>query len=258
MPPPNFPDKQQFDAILNPSDIINYRKRLGRLPEMGGISNILFSLDRSIPLKMRRRIPIKKAGGMIGDLYLVKKPRNKVGVRVNMGGGSPIVVELAEEFAALGFQRMALMTWGGSLQPDLKAGEIVVCSQAIRDEGTSYHYLPPEKFVSADPILVDQMVEAIHERGGTCTVGTTWTTDAPYRETAAEVLLYQSEGVKTVEMESAGLFTIGKVRNIQTVSVVVIMDSLAKLRWEVPDRLDGILKSLEIVYLAAIDVLSQP
>jgi len=64
--------------------------------------------------------------------------------------------------------------------------------------------------------------------------------------------------VKTVEMESAGLFTVGKVRNIQTVSVVVIMDSLAKLRWEVPDRLDGILKSLEIVYLAAIDVLSQP
>jgi len=71
MPPPIFPNKQQLDAILNPSDIISYRRRLGRLPEMGGISNILFSLDRSIPLKMRRRIPIKKAGGMIGDLYLV-------------------------------------------------------------------------------------------------------------------------------------------------------------------------------------------
>lgn len=122
-----------------------------------------------------------------------------------MGGGSPIVVELAEEFPALGFKRMALMTWGG-----------------------------------------------------TCTVGTTRTSDAPYRETAAEVLQYQLEGVKTVEMEFAGLFTGGKVRNIQTFSVVVIMDSLAKLHWKVPDRLDGILKSLEIVYLAAIDVLSQP
>jgi len=56
---------------------------------MGGISNILFSLDRSIPLKMRRRIPIKKAGGMVGDLYLVKKPRNKVCVMVNMGEVHP-------------------------------------------------------------------------------------------------------------------------------------------------------------------------
>lgn len=258
MPPPNFPEKHRFDAILNPSDIIRYRKQLRRLPDLDGISNILFSLDRSIPLRMRWRVPVKKAGGMIGDLYLVRKPRHQVGVMVNMGGGAPIVVELAEEFAALGFRRMALMTWGGSLQPDLRAGDIVVCNRAIRDEGVSYHYLPPDKLISADPLLVEQLVAAIQAKGGKCTVGTTWTTDAPYRETAAEIRQYQSEGVKTVEMESAGLFTIGKVRDIQAVSAVVIMDSLANLRWEVPDRLDGIIKSLEIVYLAMIEVLSQP
>lgn len=258
MPPPIFPEKHRFEAILNPADIIRYRRHLGRLPDLDGISSILFSLDRSIHQRMRWRVPVKKAGGMIGDLYLVRKPRHRVGVMVNMGGGAPIVVELAEEFAALGFQRMALMTWGGSLQPDLRAGDIVVCSQAIRDEGTSYHYLPPEKLVSADPRLVDSLVAAIHKHGGKCTVGTTWTTDAPYRETAEEILQYQSEGVKIVEMESAGLFAIGQVRKVQAVSVVVIMDSLANLRWEVPDSLDGIMKSLEIVYLALVEVLSQP
>jgi len=101
------------------------------------------------------------------------------------------------------------------------------------------------------------LVDAIRRRGAQCTVGTTWTTDAPYRETREEVMQYQAEGVKTVEMESAGLFTIGRVRGIQTASVVVGMDSLATLQWQTPERLDDISRSLEVVYAAAIDVLGQ-
>jgi uridine phosphorylase len=258
MPFPNYENKHMLEAVLNPIDIVEYRRRLGRLPKIGQPAGILFCLDRSTPHRMRRRIPIQKAGGMLGDLYLVKKPKNRVGVIINVGGGSPIIAELSEEFAALGIKRLALMTWAGALQPDLKAGDIVVCDQAIRDDGTSYHYLPPGKSISADGELVEKMVEAIKKQGGSCSVGATWTTDAPYRETREEIQRYQSEGVKTVEMESAGLFTIGKVRHIQTVSVVVIMDSLATLKWKVPERLDAILKSLEIVYAATIDVLGQP
>jgi uridine phosphorylase len=94
--------------------------------------------------------------------------------------------------------------------------------------------------------------------GSSCTVGATWTTDAPYRETLEEVRQYQSEGVQVVEMESAGLFAIGQVRGIQTASVVVIMDSLAGLRWEVPDDLNPIQKALETVYAASIRVLNEP
>jgi uridine phosphorylase len=57
-------------------------------------------------------------------------------------------------------------------------------------------------------------------------------------------------------MESAGLFAVGQVRGIQTASVVVVMDSLASLQWQVPDRLDPIQRSLEVVYSAAVEVLS--
>lgn len=88
-------------------------------------------------------------------------------------------------------------------------------------------------------------------------VGPTWTTDAPYRETAEEVRAYQAEGVQTVEMEAAGLFAIGQVRGVQTAAVVVIMDSLANFCWEVPERLDAIQRSLETVYAAAIDALME-
>lgn len=169
-----------------------------------------------------------------------------------------MVMELAEELAVMGTKKMVLMTWGGTLQLDTKPGDIVVCNRAIRDEGASHHYLPPAKYIDADASLVQQLVAGIRGRGAQCAVGTTWTTDAPYRETREEVIQYQAEGVKTVEMESAGLFTVGQVRNVQTASVVIGMDSLASLRWQTPERLDDIMHSLEIVYAAAIDVLAQP
>lgn len=195
---------------------------------------------------------------MNADVHSVKKFKGKVAVLTSFGGGSPMVMELAEELAVMGAKRLILMTWGGTLQKDQKPGDIIVCNRAIRDEGASHHYLPPAKYVDADGLLVSKLVNSIRSRGAQCTIGTTWTTDAPYRETREEVMQYQAEGVKTVEMESAGLFTVGQVRGVQTASVVIGMDSLASLRWQTPERLDGIMRSLEIVYAAAIDVLAQP
>ncbi len=58
-------------------------------------------------------------------------------------------------------------------------------------------------------------------------------------------------------METAGLFTVGQVRRIKTASVVIGMDMLADLCWQAPNRLDEILRSLELVYTAALDVLKR-
>lgn len=252
---PIHPDKHKLTELYGAREIVAYRKQIGRMPSLSSPESILFCLERGLPWRLRWRVPVAKAGGMNGDLYALKKPRDKIGIMTGFGGGSPMTVELAEEFAAMGVKRMILMTWGGILQPDLKPGDIIVIDRAIRDEGTSYHYLPPAKYVDANAELADQLIAAIKARGGTPSRGVTWTTDAPFRETVEEIRQYQSEGVKTVEMESAGLFTVGQVRDIPTVSVVVGMDSLAELRWQVPERLDEILRSLELVYRASLDLL---
>lgn len=252
---PNYPDKHKLESFLKAEDIVAYRGRLGRMPTITP-HGALFCLERGLPHRMRWRIPVRRAGNMNADVYQVKKA--SVTVLTSFGGGSPLVMELAEELAVMGAKRMLLMTWGGSLDPNLKPGDIVVCDRAIRDEGASHHYLPAEKYVQADKELASRLADAIRARGGHSTFGTTWTTDAPYRETREEIRQYQSEGVKTVEMESAGLFVVGQVRNIPTASVVVIMDSLATERWQVPERLDDIQHSLEVVYAAAIDVLGAP
>ncbi len=253
---PNHPDQLTRPSLLTAQGIVSYRRHLGRMPRIPELEGVLFCLERGLPDRMHRRIPVQLAGRMNGELYAVKKTKGRVAVMTNFGGGSPMVAELAEEFIAMGARKLALMTWGGSLQPDLKAGDIVVCDQAVRDEGTSYHYLPPSRYVQADPVLTDCLASAIRCLDRPAITGPTWTTDAPYRETLEEVQQYQAEGVNTVEMEAAGLFAVGQVRQVQTTAAVVIMDSLASLKWEVPDRLDSIQRSLEIVYTAAIETLA--
>ena len=252
---PIYPEKHKLKEMYGAREIVGYRKQVGRMPSLSSPEGILFCLERGLPWRLRWRIPVVRAGGMNGDLYALKKPKDKIGIMTGFGGGSPMTVELAEEFAAMGVKCMILMTWGGLLQPDLNPGDIIVIDRAIRDEGTSYHYLPPAKYIDADSGLADNLVDAIQGLGGKCSRGTTWTTDAPFRETVEEIRQHQSEGVKTVEMESAGVFTVGQVRNIPTASVIIGMDKLAELRWQVPDRLDVILKSLELVYAASLNVL---
>jgi len=255
---PNQPGKHADESILKADDIVSYRARLGRMPDLHSPQGALFCLERGMPRRMRWRVPVRKAGSMNADLHETKRTKNSVAILTNFGGGAPIVAELAEELAVMGLRKLILMTWGGALQPGLEPGDIVVCNRAIRDDGTSHHYLPPGKSVNADSVLVEKLVSAIQSRGVDPSVGTTWTTDAPYRETRAEVEHYQSEGVKVVEMESSGLFTVGQVRGVQTASVVVVMDSLATFEWKAPQRLDEIMRSLELVYQAAIDVLGAP
>ena len=252
---PVYPDKHKLKALYGAREIVDYRKQVGRMPSLASPEGILFCLERGLPWRLRWQIPVRRAGGMNGDLYALKKPKDKIGIMTGFGGGSPMTVELAEEFAAMGVKCMILMTWGGILQPDLNPGDIVVVDRAIRDEGTSYHYLPPAKYIDADTTLAGQLVEAIQARGGRCSLGITWTTDAPFRESVDEIRIYQTEGVKTVEMESAGLFTIGKVRHIPTVSVVIGMDKLAEYHWQAPQNLTDIFDSLELVYRSSLEVL---
>jgi uridine phosphorylase len=163
---------------------------------------------------------------------------------------------IAEELIAWGVHRLLSLSMCGALQPDLKAGDIVVCNQAIRDEGTSHHYLPSEKYVSADANLVAQIQESLHAQGKNSQLGTTWTTDATYRETDVEVRQYQAEGVKTVEMETAALFAIAQVRSVPAASVFVVGDQLANAEWRAPAEFRTIDRSFEAVYAAIIDVLN--
>jgi uridine phosphorylase len=255
MPFPNYPDKHLGQAIFSPQDIVTFRRRLGRMPRIDPPENIILCLQRGLPERLRRRHPYYKAGRLMGDLYLLKRSRAKTAVMTNFGIGAPLIASLAEELIAWGAKRLISISWTGGLQANLKPGSIVIGEHAIRDEGTSHHYLPAGKFVNADEQLVEKLMETFKSMGQEFAVGTTWTTDAPYRETIDEVRQYQAEGVLTVEMESAGLLAIGQARSVQTASIFVVGDTLADFNWKAPHDLRIVEDSLEKAYAAAIAAL---
>ncbi|HLB63385.1 MAG TPA: nucleoside phosphorylase [Anaerolineales bacterium] len=253
---PVHPDKRAGQAVLTPQAMIAYRQRSGLLPVMEAPSAVILCLQRGLPERMRGRYPLRRVARLMGDLYLLKRSRGAVAVMTNFGIGAPQMAALAEELIAWGARRLVSLSMAGGLLPELSAGAVVVCTQAIRDEGTSYHYLAPAKYVDADPGLVEDLARAFQSLGIPMTKGVTWTTDGAYRETMEEVRAYQAEGVNTVEMETAALFAVGKARGVQTATVCVVGDSLARLSWELPEDMGPVERGLAAAYAAAIEALS--
>jgi len=237
---PIYPDKPKLPAMLTAEKMIEFRRNQGGLKNFLAPETVILCLYKGVMKYFPLKYSSKRVNGFLGDMYLLNKTDDRIGVIGNFGIGSPVVANLAEEMAAWGSKRIVILSLAGGLQPDLNPGDIVLCDRAIRDEGTSYHYLPAEKYVNASSDFVSDLSSAFKKNGFPHLLGATWSTDAPYRESYEEALSYQLEGVKAVDMESAGLFAVGQVRGVETASVFVIGDSLAKPRWSAPPNM-GIL-----------------
>ena len=135
-------------------------------------------------------------------------------------------------------------------------GDIVVCERAIRDEGTSYHYLPGAKYATASPKLTAVLCAAMRNRGIPFRMGTSWTTDAPYRETVEELRLYRAEGVATVEMEAAALFAVGAFRGVSVSSVFAVSDRLSEEGWHQEYHGEEKTEALRLVFEVARQTLA--
>jgi len=142
--------------------------------------------------------------------------------------GAPIAAIVLEELAPLGVETVIGLGTAGGIGTGLHAGEAVVCSAALRDEGTSHHYAPSARWAHPDFDLLTELRSALPH----AIVGPTWTTDAPYRETIEEITLYRDGGVLTVEMEAAAMFTVGEALGVKTASVFCISDTLHGEAWE--------------------------
>ena len=173
----------------------------------------------------------KRVAGFFGETYLLAKSKNRVAVAGGFGVGAPVMAVLVEEFAAWGVGRLALMGVAGGLQPALQTGDLVLVESAIRDEGTSHHYAPPALMVSASPKLTTSLATAVHITHLPLHKGITWTTDAPYRETAVAVAHYQQMGVQTVEMEVAALLAVAHYCQVEAAALLAVSDSLADGVW---------------------------
>ena len=118
------------------------------------------------------------------------------------------------------------------LASEIAMGHVVVPSAAVRDEGTSYHYLPPSREVEADPRGIAAIEAVLRRHGVEYLVGKTWTTDAVYRETRERVQRRRSEGCLTVEMEAATFFAVAKFRSVPVGQILYGGDDLGGTEWD--------------------------
>ncbi len=120
--------------------------------------------------------------------------------------GTSFAVLVAEQLFASGCQLLVNVTSAGQITDVGQPPYHILVDRALRDEGTSYHYLPPSTFAEADPALVALAKRALTQAGCRFHVGATWTTDAPFRETADAIATRRSQGILAVEMEAAALY----------------------------------------------------
>lgn len=148
------------------------------------------------------------------------------------GIGGPLSAALLEEAIGFGCRKFIVCGGCGVLEKGLGVGHLVVVSAALRDEGTSYHYLPAGREVTANPRGVAALETALTRRGVPYRLGKTWTTDAPYRETRDKINRRLGEGCVTVEMEAASLMAVAEFRKVVLGQVLYGGDDLSGPEWE--------------------------
>jgi uridine phosphorylase len=140
--------------------------------------------------------------------------------------GGPFTVLVAEQMAASGMEAVVGLASAGRIGTDLPLPGIVVADEAVRDEGTSLHYLPPSETVAADLGLSDKLAKAVEHVGLPVRRGLVWTTDAPYRETASQMERWARRGVLAVEMQAASLFAFGRRKGVSTALVAHVTNAV--------------------------------
>jgi len=153
-------------------------------------------------------------------------------VVLHPGVGAPLAAGMLEETIARGCDTFVACGGAGVLDSAIAAGHVVVPVAAVRDEGTSYHYLPPSREVEADPTVVAAIERVLRAHDVDYLPAKTWTTDAFYRETPGKVRRRREEGCLVVEMEAAAFFAVARFRGVRFGQLLYGGDDVGGAEWD--------------------------
>jgi uridine phosphorylase len=142
--------------------------------------------------------------------------------------GAPFAVLVAEELFASGCRLLVSLTSAGQIVPSKTPPYFVIIDRALRDEGTSYHYAIPSEFAEADPQVVKVAADALLETTLQAVVGSSWTTDAPFRETAEAIEAARAKGILAVEMEAAALYTFARNAGVRLLCLAHVTNTMGQ------------------------------
>ncbi len=212
-------------ALLNPSELV----KPINIPNCCVITFFQEIIDKLLKDGKARVIDIEHSEIGEHPIYEVINDGEKFAM-FHCGLGAPLSAALFEYVIALGCNNFIVCGSSGLLDKNLKEFLLVPVS-AVRDEGTSYHYLPPSREVKASTKAIAAIEKIMKKHNVKYKLSKTWTTDAFYRETPDKISLRKEEGCSTVEMEAAALFAVAKFREVNIGQILYGSDDVSGDEW---------------------------
>ncbi|MBI5420202.1 MAG: nucleoside phosphorylase [Deltaproteobacteria bacterium] len=215
--------------VFLPGNLLEAARRRKRLPRITAPAGCLLDFDGELAdhLLATGRAAVEPAWPCFHTRLLRWKAGGaECGV---IGGtvGAPFAVLVAEELFALGCDALVSISSAGLIAPGLSPPFFLLIEKALRDEGTSHHYFPAGRFSVASPSLIAVVARRMAEAGIPVQRGTSWTTDAPFRETGSLIAARRDEGVVSVEMEAAALIALGAALGKPVVCLAHVTNAMA-------------------------------
>lgn len=220
----------EFDTDRNPMiQAANFLEK--SLPEKCVITFFRKELDQFVAENNLPIIGYLKSEVFDIPIYEYAYGSDKLCITMAFCGGAGAAVTL-EELHAMGCEKFIICGGAGALIKESKVGEIIIPVSAVRDEGTSYHYVEPSREIECHRETVEFVASCLEQMEIPFTMGKTWTSDAIYRETPDMIELRRNEGCLTVEMEAAAFFAVSQYYNIPLAQLLYAGDDVSGEVWD--------------------------
>jgi uridine phosphorylase len=219
-------------AVFRPENLLREARRQRKLPNLAVPEVCVLDPDGDIVRALRadgRGQPFQGWACYHTEMLAFDLDGERVGI-VGCAVGAPFAVLVAEQMFASGCRLLISLTSAGRIAADLpEEAFFMLIDRALRDEGTSYHYLPAtQAFAHADPELAERAARNLAASGLRILRGAVWTTDAPFRETVEAIEVAADEGVLAVEMEAAALYAFAEARRVPVLCLAHVTNRMAQ------------------------------
>jgi uridine phosphorylase len=171
--------------------------------------------------------------------------------------GSSFAVLVAEQLFASGCRLLISITSAGQITSLGPPPYFVLIDRALRDEGTSHHYMPPAEFAEGNADLIELVRPNLSNLPEPIHVGATWTTDAPFRETERAIKARRAQGIAAVEMEAAALYAFAEARHKHVICFAHVTNQMGQTEGDFEKgEADGTADALAVIAAVARSVLT--
>lgn len=253
--PPILADKHySLASAFTPESLLRAARRQKSTPVAAVPEVCLLDPDGDILRQLKADERARRHDGWVcyhTDLFIFDEAGLTIGV-VGCAVGASFAVLVAEELFASGCELLISMTSAGQIAPSGEPPYFILIDRALRDEGTSYHYLPPADWSHAPANLLEQLDRAFENIGIDVLRGPTWTTDAPFRETQDAIEIMRQRRILAVEMEAAALYAFAEARRRSVICFAHVTNQMGQIEHDFEKGEDnGTTESLKLVHRTA-------